>query len=70
MSKVVLPPLPAPVNKHGFNCIQTLDQLCARDLEVARVALEAAAFHLRGADKHLTNLQISDQIRALEFTHE
>lgn len=40
---ITLPPLPEPVNKHGFNCIQTLDQLRARDLEVARAVLEAAA---------------------------
>ena len=40
---ITLPPLPEPVNKHGFNCIQTLDQLRARDIEVARLVLEAAA---------------------------
>lgn len=40
---ITLPPLPEPVNKHGFNCIQTLDQLRARDLKVARLALKAAA---------------------------
>ena len=45
---ITLPPLPEPVNKHGFNCIQTLDQLRARDLEVARLVLEAAAKLCKG----------------------
>ena len=40
---ITLPPLPEPVNKHGFNCIQTLDQLRTRDREVARLVLKAAA---------------------------
>lgn len=44
---ITLPKLPEPVNKHGFNCIQTLDQLRARDLEVARLVLEAAADFLK-----------------------
>ena len=73
---ITLPPLPEPVNKHGFNCIQTLDQLRARDIEVARLVLEGAKGALvqasieakRGTDRAvLTAAAII--VRALEVRH-
>ena len=73
---ITLPPLPEPVNKHGFNCIQTLDQLRARDLEVVRLVLEGAKGALvqasieakRGTDRAvLTAAAII--VRALEVRH-
>ena len=72
---ITLPPLPEPVNKHGFNCIQTLDQLRARDLEVARLVLEAAADLVdRNAD-HCSGQTAAilwanaDAIRKMEVRH-
>lgn len=73
---ITLPPLPEPVNKHGFNCIQTLDQLRARDLEIVRLVLEGAKGALvqasieakRGTDRAvLTAAAII--VRALEVRH-
>jgi len=64
---ILLPPLPEPM--HGFYATPTytLDQLRARDLEVARVVLEAAA---QSAYRyaHVPSL-ISDKIRNIEVKH-
>lgn len=70
MNKIVLPPLPDP-RPHAFLPHEVL----ARDLEVARVVLEAAAkacehwskqnwVYVNGA------IQCEKVIRALEFRHE
>ena len=71
---ITLPPLPEPVNKHGFNCIQTLDQLRARDLEVARLVLEAAAQAAQPDDSYrdewfCAKADAVKRIRALEVRH-
>lgn len=72
---ITLPPLPEPVNKHGFNCIQTLGQLRARDLEVVRLVLEAAAGLVDGNADHCSGqtaailVANADAIRALEVRH-
>ena len=72
---ITLPPLPEPVNKHGFNCIQTLDQLRARDLEVVRLVLEAAADLVDGNAAYCSGQTAAivganaDAIRALEVKH-
>ena len=65
MTKIVLPPLPDDLDP---------DEICAefaraRDLEVARVVLEAAAKYLDSV--HATRLhKFANAIRALEFHHE
>ena len=67
---IPLPPLPEPVNKHGFNCIQTLDQLRARDQEIVRCVLEAAAKLFPQPHMEYFGQNIQDALRALEFHHE
>ena len=54
--------------------LHTADQLRARDLEVARLVLEAAAkfielWHLRGIEVSSEVLEIARDIRALEVRH-
>ena len=72
---ITLPPLPEPVNKHGFNCIQTLDQLRARDLEVVGLALEAAADLVDGNAAYCSGQTAAilranaDAIREMEVRH-
>lgn len=71
---IILPPLPEPVNKHGFNCIQTLDQLRARDLEVARLVLKAAAQAAQPDDSYrdewfCAKADAVKRIRALQVRH-
>ena len=72
---ITLPPLPEPVNKHGFNCIQTLDQLRARDLEVVRLVLEAAADLVDGNAAYCSGQTAAilrsnaDAIRKMEVLH-
>ena len=71
---ITLPPLPEPVNKHGFNCIQTLDQLRARDIEGARLVLEAAAQAAGPEDSYqdrwfAAKADAVKRIRALEVRH-
>lgn len=72
---ITLPPLPEPVNKHGFNCIQTLDQLRARDLEVVRLVLEAAADLVDGNAAYCSGQTAAilgsnaDAIRKMEVRH-
>lgn len=83
---IPLPPLPDPLIQHRatFATIigYTADQLRARDLEVARVVLEAAAKvceatyqeHKNGRFVTLPQFDggadCADAIRALEFTHD
>ena len=68
MSTIKLPPLPAPLRARifdGMASVYSPDQLRARDLEVARVALEAAARVLDG--ECLDHLQRA--IRNLKVSH-
>lgn len=63
---ITLPPLPEPL---GYDDRHTEDQLRARDLEVARLVLEAAAqsaelWHANGIE-----VEIAREIRALEVRH-
>lgn len=72
---ITLPKLPEPVNKHGFNCIQTLDQLRARDLKVARLVLKAAADLVDSNADHCSGQTAAilranaDAIRKMEVRH-
>lgn len=72
--KIKLPALPEPVYTYDEDgnkvYYEKASLVRARDIEVARVVLEAAAFYFRGACRHLTDLQISDQIRNLKVSHD
>lgn len=87
MSTIKLPPLPAPLRARifdGMASVYSPDQLRARDLEVARVALEAAAQRLEAQAANIDKLVSRDSwdasassvrqgacyVRALEIKHE
>jgi len=69
MSKIVLPPHSAPLGVLTNGALAfSRDQLRARDLEVARVVLEAAA---KKAEKWPDGVpRIAREIRALKVSHE
>jgi hypothetical protein len=68
MADIKLPPMPIP---EGNFDIVSCDDIRARDLEVARAALEAAAFVVLG-NKHrnATDLELAHAIRKLKVSHD
>ena len=71
MSAIKLPPLPER-ETDGLRSWWTADQVRARDLEVARVVLEAVADWIK-TQRTVTpanGYEFASSIRALEFTHE
>lgn len=79
-NKITLPALPEPAGiiVVGTQALRafTADQLCARDLEVARVVLEAAAQEAERNGEYLTE-QVAEvlyataiNIRTLEVGHD
>lgn len=73
MSTIKLPPLPAPLRARifdGMASVYSPDQLRARDLEVARVVLEAAANVCENPGPYWDWDDFTNAVRALEFKHE
>lgn len=76
MADITLPPLPMPQElellHRGINVLHITgycaDQLRARDLEVARVVLEAAADRITG--RGYGSYEFAQAIRAIEVSHE
>lgn len=72
MMSILLPPLPKEQSL-GWDTGYTADQLRARDLEVARVVLEAASRTTAGywddRQERLWAETCADAIRALEVSH-
>ena len=72
MTAIKLPSPPVPVRgffgalHRGYIVPITETDLRARDLEVARVVLEAAA---KVCDRYTEGQWLAEQIRALEFKH-
>jgi len=72
MTTITLPPLgPFPMTVDGSRRIEcTADQLRTRDLEVARLVLEAAANWYAAKFGDIDFDQVSSTIRNLEIRHE
>ena len=69
MSTIKLPPLPER-ETDGLRSWWTADQVRARDLEVAKCVLEAAAQVCENPGPYWDWDDFTNAVRALEFKHE
>ena len=68
---ITLPPLPIYPDLPEAIYLMNADELRARDIEVARVVLEAAARHIvDGGQFGETRKRIAMRVRALEIKHD